>query len=203
MKDKRIVIAAVAALIVVAAAATYFLVIKPKAEFAAFNAVETVARPDLGLAFSYTAGPDALSMVEAPVSGEPLKGAFILMPSSRYVEFHNNQGGDVGPTISLFVFSQPTMSSKNAEALSRRDELLLWAENNQGLTSYNNLQGEVTDVSIDGLKGVTYVAQATYQQQVYLFLYQDHIYMFVGQYSDTSDYTYKVYKDVIESVQFD
>lgn len=203
-KKNKIILLVVIALAVAAAIVFFAYESKEQAAFDAQNAVETVERPDLGLSFGYTAGPDALSMVQPPVSGKPLEAAFIIMPSSEYVAFANGEDTDVGPTISLFVFTYgDNEMSAEVEQLSKSEKLLAWAQENQTLTSINDTTTDVVDFELDGLKGISYQAQGAYPQDIKLFRQGDRNYMFVGQYENAGDDMDKYFDEVLNTIRFD
>tara|TARA_B100001179_G_C18578226_1_gene398568 strand:- start:153 stop:770 length:618 start_codon:yes stop_codon:yes gene_type:complete len=202
-KKNKILLLVVIAIVAVAAIIYFVIDRKEQAIFDSQNAVETVMRDDLGFEFGYTAGPDALSMVEPPVTGQPMEAAFIIMPSSEYVAFANGEDQDVGPTISLFVFrySDNEMAS-TTEVLSKDEKLMTWAQENQTLTSINNATSDVVDYELDGLKGISYTAEAEYKQNIKLFRLGDRNYMFVGQYRDKGDQMDKYFEEVLSTVRF-
>lgn len=219
--QKTHIIVLLVLVLAVAIGILYATYLKPQAEFDAQNAVETVSRPEVGLEFGYLAGPDALSMVEPPVEGEPLQAAFILLPSQEYVEIHNNpeQNTEAPPSISLFVFTKPDLQSATATAntevtgttststetveLSRLDELRQWAMTNQNLTSIHLALAEPEETELDGLTGLRYTADGLYRQDIQLFSYRDRIYMFVGQYMSEDDPLRQYYTDILSTIHFD
>ena len=190
--------------IIILAAVFWGIQSKEQTEFEAQNAVETVNRPELGFSFGYTAGPDALSMVEPPVSGQPLEAAFIIMPSSEYVAFANGEDEDVGPTISLFVFQYGDDEMPvEVEMLGKAEKLMAWAQENQSITSINNTTSDITDFELDGLRGISYESEETYKQDIRLFRLGDRHYMFVGQYQSNGDDMDKYFDEVLSTIKFD
>ena len=197
--QKKIYIIITVLIFAVVAAAAYVFFFKPQARYVAFNQAELVSRPDINLEFSYVGGPDALSLIEAPVEGEPLKGAFILMPSGDYIEVRNNPEAETPASISIFVFTLP--EQKNGD-VSRIDALRQWASDNPALTGINDAEGETEEVRIDGVKGIAYKTEGAYSQEIQLFSYREHIYMFVGQYDGTADDLSDEFKELLSTVVF-
>lgn len=189
-------------LLAVVAAASYAFFFRPQARYVAFNQAELVSRPDINLEFSYVGGPDALSLVEVPVEGEPLRGAFIMMPSSDYLLVRSDPEAETPASISIFVFTLPELSSENAEETSRMDKLKAWANDNPSLTGIGETENEPEEIELDGVKGLKYMTEGAYPQEIRLFIYRGFVYMFVGQYEDSSDNLRDEYEALMQTVFF-
>lgn len=188
--------------VIVCGTALYFFQIKPSAEFAAQNATETITRDELGIEFQYVAGPDALSLFEPSVSREPLLGSFILMQSPDFVALRNKESEDTPPSISLFIFEyNDNEMPKEVEELSRQEKVLYWAKENQVLTTVTD-ETVLENAEIDGVKAYRYQNQGLYPQTIYLAMYQGKMYMFVGQYENSSDQMQKYFDDIISTIAF-
>lgn len=197
--QKKIYLIITLLIIAVAAAASYVFFFRPQARYVEFNQSELVSRPAIDLEFSFVAGPDALSLVEAPVEGEPLKGAFILMSSSDYIEVHNNTATETPASISIFVFTLPEQENQD---LSKTDLLREWAMDNQSLTGINVSEGEPEEIELDGVKGIKYNTVGAYNQEVQLFNHRGRAYMFVGQYDDTTEDLRDDFEELMQTVVF-
>lgn len=200
--QKKTYAAIVVLILAVLAVASYLFFFRPQAQFVALNQAELVSRPDINLEFSYVGGPDALSLVEVPVEGEPLRGAFIMMPSSDYLLVRSDPEAETPASISIFVFTLPQLSSKNEEEMSRMDELKAWAADNPSLTGFAEAEGEPEVIEIDGVKGLRYTTQGAYMQEIQLFSYKKQVYMFVGQFEDSSENLRDEYEELMKTVVF-
>lgn len=206
---KNFKIIAAVGIILVLVAALYFLILAPKANFEASNALELVDRPEMGLEFSYLAGPDALSLFEPEGLNKPVLSAFIIMPSSDFLKVRSQEEIDTPPSISIFVFDNPERAQVKIEALgsttenlSRTDKLRLWGEKNEGFTGISSATSDIEEVEIDGLKGIKYSNEASYKQDIYLFSYQEKMYLFAGQYEKDGDKIKQYFTDILNSVSF-
>jgi hypothetical protein len=196
-------------LILAAIGATYYvMVLQPQQVFEAQNAVVRIDRPDTGLEFSYVEGPDALSLFEPSTVTEPLHSVFILVPSPQFVALRNQEEIETPPSITLFAYDKrnaydrPNENDPEGGDLSRRDRLLRWANENDGVTGISRALAEPADIELDGLSGLFYQNEGAFKQDIYLFSYQDRIFFFVGQYQTEGDQMQQYFKDVLETVYF-
>lgn len=208
-KQQKIKIVLILGLVALVCVALYSLVLQPKATFEASNAVEKMDRPEIGLEFSYLAGPDALSLFEPASLTDPVLSAFIIMPSSEFLKVRSQEAQDTPPSISIFVFDNPERdqvkleaAASSTEELTYSDKLRLWAEKNEGFTGITEADGDIEEVEVDGLKGIKYKNEALYKQEIYLFSYQYKIYMFAGQYENDGDDMQEYFNDILDSVFF-
>lgn len=208
-KHQKIKIVLAVGLVAVLCIVVYFLVLQPKATFEASNAVEKVDRPEVGLEFSYLAGPDALSLFEPASLTAPTLSAFIIMPSDEFLKVRSQEAQDTPPSISIFVFDNPEPARVRTEATASSteeptssDKLRLWAEENEGFTGITEASADVEEVKVDGLKGIKYKNEALYKQEIYLFSYQRKVYMFAGQYENDGDDMQGYFEDILASVSF-
>lgn len=208
MNKTYVVVALVVCALVAGGAAVYFssggVQEAPPTEYRGLPfGQDRIERPDLGLSFAYQGGENGLSLIEPPaVPGQELLQAFILFPTSEYIEFQQAEEGREAPAgITIFVYEEP--EPEESIELSRQERLEAWATERSGLTSYTRAISGVETVDLDGLNALFYQADGLYRQDIYLASYRGRIYVFIGQYNETDDFAHTTFKELMSTVTFD
>ncbi len=171
---------------------------------------ETIDRPALNFAFTFPSGEAGYGFIEPPVgeygSTTGLDAAFILMKSDVYTAFQQSPGGETPPSITLFVFREPSEATStlatDTPRLDRMTRLRNWAEENGVLTSFNRAQAAPEEIVVDGVRLLHYQTDGLYQQEHYIGFHKNRYYMIVGQFDGQEDPERVVLQEIIQSLSF-
>lgn len=154
------------------------------------------------ISFNYLTGQDGYELVESFTSDNFLH-SYVLVEKSKLSEFQVNSEKSVPPTMAVFIFQTPEDEETEGEKPGRITRLQNWAQDNAGITAFEQIYGTPEIIEIDGVKGLEYTTNGTYQQSVFLASYRGYTYMFVGQYNRPTDMIKKDFEHLMESVRFE
>ncbi|MEK7462562.1 MAG: hypothetical protein AAB618_03235 [Patescibacteria group bacterium] len=158
-----------------------------------------------GISFSYREGEDAFTLVEPPENQAGIHKSYIILPTKAYNEYKESEDAREAPAgLNVFILTleeeELATTSDKADRMTRLKE---WAVKHDGLTQFSQKKAEPEEVEIDSLKALRYQADGLYQQTIYLATYKNKVYVFVGQYNETSDLTYSAFDTLLATVSFD
>lgn len=159
-----------------------------------------VENSSYALSFNYLSGEDGYELVSSATSDEFLQ-SYVLVDKSDLAKYQSSEIDTAPPTMSIFIFELP--DNETEEEVGRITRLQNWAQNNSGLTSFEQIYGTPKIIEIDGVKALEYTTDGTYQQTIYLASYRGFVYMFVGQYDRPTDFIKADFETLIQSVRFE
>lgn len=139
------------------------------------------------LSFTYPSGEAGYTLIEPPLppqTADGLEKVYIIMETAAYISYQAAEDpGVTPPTVSIFVVAAPEEAPPAAAATTtdRMSRLEQWAAAHEQYTSYSLRTTTPEETKIDGVKFLRYQAVGQYEQSVYLALYDDRIYTFIGQ----------------------
>lgn len=201
---KRIHIVALAVIVVAVAVVIYQQVAKPMLDdrMVARTVIMPIQNKQLGVEFRYPSGETAYTVVEPLVpttTSSGLQKVYLLFDTVAYQAFDPTAGTETPPSVSVFVFTVPPEPD---ETIDRHTQLQQWIEAHGSFTSYGLKTTDLEAVELDGALAYRYQATGLYQQEVYVSMYRDHVYVFTGQYNAEDDAIRSMFRDLIASVVF-
>ena len=196
-----------ALVITVAGVVAYVAVIQPALydRTIPVTVMATIAPTDVPISFQFPSGADALTLIEPPAPTEATAGpkkVFLLLDTGSYQTFSTTESDIAPPTISVFAFNYRS-EEFDQDSTGRVDKLKAWAQQYPQFSSWPSIVGEVESVELDGVTALRYRTTTGYEQEVYVALYQKHMFVLTGQFETAGDEPQQRFADLIETVTFD
>jgi len=194
----------VAVVLVVVGVVVYQQVAKPMLDdrMVARTVIMPIENEPLGFGFRYPSGETAYTLIEPPVpttTSSGLQKAYLLFDTAAYQSFEVTADTETPPSVSVFVFALP---SEDNDDIDRKTQLQTWIEAHAPFTSYGLKTTELEVTELDGVLAYHYRAEGLYQQEVYVAMYRDHVYVFTGQFIAEEDAIRTMFNDLVASAVF-
>jgi hypothetical protein len=187
---KNIYAGVIAVLVVVVAVLS--LMYGPKAQAPGADDRATYSNPEIGLAFTYRAGPEGYVVNEAiPMAVDPTLFRFVHVVPAEVANQTPPEGGEGPAQISISVYKNVGNEWSGQ-----------WAESHP---QYSNIQlktGEVKEVVVGGANAVEYARDGLYPATVVVVAHGGYVYVFDGAYLDKDSDLYKDFLPLVNSVTF-
>ncbi|MBX9765128.1 hypothetical protein K2X83_00625 [Patescibacteria group bacterium] len=148
----------------------------------------------LGFGFEYPRGEEGY-VVQVPPHGNEeaadFEDAVIVYHKPDYDAMQNAEGMEGPPTINVLVY-------KN----TRKQTVRAWAEANSGVSNIGLKIGDVIETSLNGAKGIRYVADGLYRTETLVVASNEFIYLITGSYSDENAPIHKDFQGILNTFLF-
>lgn len=192
--EKKIAIG-LAAVVLIALVGYVLLTNKKSAEsIPVTNTGITYSSPELGLEFTYPAGPDGFVLQEislVDLNSNELRN-IVLWQTNDYASLDNPPiGGEGPPNITIQVFKNPEKQLPTA-----------WAMESTAYSNINLKTSEPVEYVLNGAQAVRYPADGLYPSDNVIVAHGDNIFVFHGMYLTPDSVLRRGFEPLLQSVRF-